>query len=250
MAGSVGEVIGELSAIIDEAKAANSRLGYFPALYRNVTIRVRDGIASGMFEDGPRMARLDVFFANRYLDAYNGWRNGAPISGSWRLAFESAGDFSLAIVQHLLLGISAHINLDLGIATAETAPGLAIGSIYDDFKKISDLLSAMTLGVERQVASVSPLIGLLAAIDSQTPDEVANFNIRVARDLAWVTAREFAVLPKAFWPPAIGTLDTNTEGFGILLRSPGPVVRAALLKIAERETAAPRDVIDVLCAPA
>ena len=75
---TIGEVIAELTAIVEWAKSANSRLGYFPALYRNVTIKVRDGIASGLFEDGPRMERLDVLFASRYLAAFNGWREGKP----------------------------------------------------------------------------------------------------------------------------------------------------------------------------
>jgi Family of unknown function (DUF5995) len=66
-ANNIEEVITALGRIIDEAKGAQSRLGYFPALYRLVTIDVKKGIAAGRFQDGARMERLDVVFANRYL---------------------------------------------------------------------------------------------------------------------------------------------------------------------------------------
>src|SRR5262245_42369321 len=66
---SIGEVIDRLSAIIQWSVVNDSRLGYFPALYRKVTAGVRDGIQQGAFDDGRRMERLDVIFANRYLEA-------------------------------------------------------------------------------------------------------------------------------------------------------------------------------------
>ena len=46
-AASIDEVIEQLDEIINWARDNNSRLGYFAALYRTVTIRVRDGIAAG-----------------------------------------------------------------------------------------------------------------------------------------------------------------------------------------------------------
>src|SRR6202008_4811607 len=97
------------------------RAGYFAALYYKVTSRVRDGIHNGEFEDGARMEKLDVLFASRYLDAYTKWRNGQQPSLSWQTAFESTKRSSVLVLQHLLLGMNAHINLDLGIAAAEVA---------------------------------------------------------------------------------------------------------------------------------
>jgi len=54
-----------LDAIIAECTTERDRLGYFAALYRQVTIRVRDDIAKrDVFEDNERMERLDVTFAD------------------------------------------------------------------------------------------------------------------------------------------------------------------------------------------
>ena len=65
-------MIVRLEAIVDDAVARNSRLGYFAALYLAVTRAVKERVLSGYFQDGPRMDRLDSCFAQRYLDAFDG----------------------------------------------------------------------------------------------------------------------------------------------------------------------------------
>src|SRR5262245_7464543 len=137
---SIDEVVDRLTSIIRWASDNNSRLGYFPALYRKVTIAVRDGIRRGVYDDAQRMERFDVAFANRYLDAFAAFRSGASLSSSWRLAFDSAADFWPIVLQHLLLGMNAHINLDLGIAAAATMRGHDLESIHADFDRINIVL--------------------------------------------------------------------------------------------------------------
>lgn len=66
------------------------------------------------------MEMLDVIFAQRYISAYKNWKEGKPITDSWKIAFDFGKVKNSMIMQHLLLGINAHINLDLGIATLET----------------------------------------------------------------------------------------------------------------------------------
>src|SRR5690242_20695764 len=84
---SIDEVIARLDAIIEQATIDGDKLGLFAVLYRTVTAAVKDGIATGRFEDGPRMERLDVVFANRYLDAFDRYRRGETTTRSWRAAF-------------------------------------------------------------------------------------------------------------------------------------------------------------------
>ncbi len=62
---NIDEVIARLTDIIDISRQESSRQGYFAALYRKVTINVKQGILNGRFEDGARMERLDVNFAVR-----------------------------------------------------------------------------------------------------------------------------------------------------------------------------------------
>src|ERR1700749_2076572 len=117
-ANTIDEVISFLDTIIETCKQHQSRIGYFASLYKAMTIGVKVGIEQGAFENGPRMERLDVAFANRYLDAYTKFSGGQIATHAWMHAFKAAEQTNLSIVQHLLLGINAHINLDLGIAAA------------------------------------------------------------------------------------------------------------------------------------
>ena len=119
----IDEVIKELETITADAIRLNSRLGYFAALYYKVTCKVKQGIESGAFENGPRMEIFDVTFANRYLTAYTQWVNKQynQLSLSWKIAFEMTEQSSILVLQHLFLGMNAHINLDLGVAVATVA---------------------------------------------------------------------------------------------------------------------------------
>ena len=51
----IEEVIAAIQDIIEWSKANASRLGYFAALYKRITIAIKTAIADGGFENGPRM---------------------------------------------------------------------------------------------------------------------------------------------------------------------------------------------------
>ena len=100
---TIDQVIQQLDDIIGRTKRDKSRLGYFAALYRKVTIKVKAGISEDFFEDGERMERLDVIFANRYLEAFEQNQKNIPPTRSWQLAFETAKCWWPIVLQHLLL---------------------------------------------------------------------------------------------------------------------------------------------------
>src|SRR5688500_2209070 len=77
---TIDEVIDQLSAIVEWSIANDSRLGYFAALYRKVTLTVRERAAQSSFEDGARLASLTVTFANRYLAAFAAHAAGKPVT--------------------------------------------------------------------------------------------------------------------------------------------------------------------------
>ena len=108
---TIDQVIQQLDNIIDWSIKSNSRLGYFAALYRKVTLKVRAGISDGYFENGQRMERLDVIFANRYLEAFEQKQKNITPSRSWQLAFDASNHWWPIVLQHLLLAMNAHINL-------------------------------------------------------------------------------------------------------------------------------------------
>jgi hypothetical protein len=104
---TIDEVLEQLDEIVDLARHEKSRLGYFAALYHNVTIKLNEGILAGSFEDGAHMERLDAAFANRYLDAFDRYHRGEDLSKCWRPSFRAAQIWHPIVLQHLLLGINA-----------------------------------------------------------------------------------------------------------------------------------------------
>jgi len=99
-ANGIDDVLRILDGILADCKAASDPLGYFPALHRQVTLTVKQGIATGFFADGPRMDRFDALFANRYFAAYEAFRSGGSPSKSWQVAFQStqSGQLILALL--------------------------------------------------------------------------------------------------------------------------------------------------------
>lgn len=247
---NIDEVIATLAGIIDDARANGSRLGSFAALYRRVTQSVKDGISAGRFQNGPLMERLDVAFANRYLDAVAQFQSGRQTTRSWAVAFQAARDPFPLILQQLLTGMNAHINLDLGIATAAAAPGDQLPGTQAGFDQINAVLASLVGTVEKEIAEVSPAIGLLEELGMRTETTIINFDLTKARDLAWFHAQRLAVTPPNEIGAVIDELDLAVAAFGELVAHPGPVIDAALAPIRLVESDNIRRVIDVLASPA
>jgi len=232
---TIDEVIDRLDAIVENAYNARSRLGYFPALYRKVTVKVKEGIQNDFFADGPRMERLDVIFANRYLAAYDDYQRGRPVTRSWQVAFDTTKRWWPIVIQHILLGINAHINLDLGIAAARTGPGDAIGGLEDDFGRINDILGSLVDEVEDQLGRVWPFLRVLDWVGGRTDEEVVRFSMGKARDEAWKFAKELAPLEEGEQSEAIDRKDRRIADLGKFVRSPGPLIGSVtrLIRLAE-----------------
>lgn len=216
---SIEEVLIRMDQIVSACQKQESRIGYFAILYRQVTRRVRDGILAGEFEDNPRMEKLDILFAKRFIDAYERWISGQKTTESWRLAFEASKNSNHLILQHLFLGINAHINLDLGIAASETMDGKELQEIKGDFDKINSVLSELVDGVKANISIVSPIFGWLIPLAKGKDEMLLNFSIQVARDGAWKYAGEYHTDPnKAF---QIEDRDKNISALAKKLINPG-----------------------------
>lgn len=189
---TIEEVIAELESIITSETNAKSNLAFFPTLYKKVTERIQLGIENKEFEDNPRMERLDVIFASRYINAYRQFKAGQQPTLSWKIAFEAASNRKFLIMQHLLLGINAHINLDLGIAVSQTMGSDGnLSEIKNDFDRINEILATMVAGVEDDIGKVSPIFYLLEKIGKGKEDALVNFSIQLARDGAWRFANRY-----------------------------------------------------------
>ena len=187
---TIEAVIARLEAIMDDCARSGNRLGFFAALYHKVTCRVRDGILAGEFEDNARMERLDVLFANRYIHAWDRFRSGAGPTAAWDVCFRAAQKRRMLVIQHLLLGMNAHINLDLGIAAVEAAGPGGLKAIRKDFNAINGILAMLSGDVMSSLRRVSPLLSLLGLHATRYNSILIQFSLSNARDGAWCFAED------------------------------------------------------------
>ncbi len=191
---TIDEVINELEEIISECEKSNNPLGYFAALYQKVTIKVKEGIESNFFDDGSRMEKLDVIFAKRYIDAYYAWQKGEAVTKSWQKAFEISNNYWPIVLQHLLIGMNAHINLDLGIAATEVSKNKNIDDLQDDFNRINDILSSLVNEVQNNLSEIWPTLKKILQKTNKADDFLVDFSMKLARDGAWKFAKKTVLI--------------------------------------------------------
>lgn len=246
VAATIDEVLAQLDFHIARFREEKDRNGYFAVLYRNVTQKVKEGIAAGRFQDGPRMERLDVNFANRYLSSLNHFLIHEDASNCWSVAFRAAHLWPPLILQHLLLGMNAHINFDLGAAAAITCPGDELASLEHDFNEINVILKSMIDDVQNKIALVSPWMGLLDRVGGRTEEMICGFCLTEARDIAWDWAKRLSYLTPAQMNLELQKLDQEIAFIAKPIRNPGWLIRSALIPIRIAETKSVRKIIDAL----
>jgi hypothetical protein len=228
---TIDEVILQLEKIIAYCEANNSCAGYFAVLYHKVTCRVKECIANKNFEDGIRMEKLDVVFASRYLSAFYSWLGSKPTSQSWKVAFDAYADNSALVMQHLLLGMNAHINFDLAIATGLVMKGQLLDGIHNDFNTINGILGSMVDNVEDCLTKVNPLLRLLDLHVFKYDEMLVNFSIETARDGAWSFAEELSNKQNADYETCISARDQRIGQLGASIAKPHGLLLKFIVKI-------------------
>lgn len=144
------------------------RRAIFADAYATMTSGMVEAIQRGEFGDCAWVDRLLHRFADYYFDAIDLYESGGECPQVWRHALGAAAAADLHPLQHLFLGINAHINYDLAFALAD---------VLDDWDLLDDprrnhrhsdhdavnLIIARTVDVVQSqvVEPLSPAMGLL-----------------------------------------------------------------------------------------
>jgi hypothetical protein len=217
----IAAVAAELTA---RARAASDARGYFAAMYARVTRQVAARIEDGGFEDPARMERFAVRFARYYLDALP--PGTGPRPRCWQATLDVTADDSLLIVQHLLLGINAHVNHDLALTVVDIADDAgALAPIRTDFDAINAILAATQQGVLRDLHTVARWVNTAACVGG---GQIFNFSLEVARDQAWSAAERMYPLGAAERAAHRAELDRLVSVLAYLITQPKLWARPAL----------------------
>lgn len=226
--------------MIVTCKTNSSPEGYFAALYRLVTIKVKEGIANDFFEDGPRMEQLDVVFANRYLTAFQSYHDQQLVTKSWKQAFDLSAQYWPIVIQHLLIGMNAHINLDLGIAAAQIMSDKDINKLQGDFNRINQVLSSLVQKVQIDLTEIWPMLKLVLRLTGKVDNFVTDFSMKLARDGAWKFAKALSEMPASKQAEFIQLRDLKVSDKSRLITNPGFLIGSCfkLVRLGERGTVA------------
>ncbi len=221
---TIDGVVRVLDEIIDDCLIKKSRLGYFAALYRRVTVGVRRRVDNGLYVDGSRMERLDVRFAQRYIDAYFRQRRGQRPTEAWAYAFAAGRDDRPIVLQHLLLGMNAHINLDLPIASARILDNHDPEGFKQDFHAVNDLLGALIDEIQDEIATAGLWMKVVDVLGGPVDEALCSLFLSRARSSAWQRAQTLHALPPDERPEVIRRYDRNTHQIARRIYAPDSTI--------------------------
>jgi Family of unknown function (DUF5995) len=221
----IAETAKELRAL---ALAAGDASGYFPALYSRVTERIGASIEAGAFQDGPGLDRFATQFASHYIAAAH---DHVRCPKCWQASWNVAADPRLLIVQHLLLGINAHVNYDLPRAVVEVADERGdLLSIRHDFDAVNDVLAATYVDVVKDLDRVSRWVNSASRLGG---GHAFNFSLTLARARAWQAATAMYPLPAEGRSAYSDQLDQLVSVLAFQITRPAPFLRP-LVSLARR----------------
>lgn len=188
---TVDEVAIALAGVESVCLPLRDRRGVFATAYLAITRAIEREILAGGFNDAEWATRYLVCFGNLYRRAFLAWGSGTPASTpkSWGIAFDAARTGTGFVIQHLLLGINAHINHDLALALDEVGIDRDRPAKYQDHARVNAVLEAATAALKLEVSGkYAPILERLDWIAGRLDDDIVRFSIPKARDHAWSCA--------------------------------------------------------------
>lgn len=165
--------------------------GVFATAYLHITRSLQKSILDQQFKNNPWTEKYLVRFGDLYRIAliYYDRSRPADVPKSWQISFEAADRKEGFIIQHLLMGINAHINHDLAIALYDVGIKSNQADKYDDHNRVNNILEDATEGLKNEVSSkYAPILRRLDRAAGTMDDRLIQFSIPKAREHAWTFA--------------------------------------------------------------
>lgn len=173
--------------------SADSR-AIFLNCYMLMTDNMLTALEQGEFADREWVGRLLHRFADYYFDALDAYERDAPLTPSvWRQAHQIARQGDALVLQHLMLGVNAHINYDLVFTLAELLQPewAALDTAqrrqrYADHSHVNTVIARTIDTVQDQVITrLAPAFFLVDRLLGRADEWAATRLISTWRDAVW-----------------------------------------------------------------
>jgi hypothetical protein len=192
------DVHGRMQILADRWEAKDDKRCIFLGCYTLMTGNMLAALDRDEFHDSPWVRQLLTHFAKYYFDALDAFeRNDAATPAVWRVAHEAAATHRTMTLQHLFLGVNAHINFDLALTVVDMLenewqhmPPEQRRKRYEDYCMVNEIIARTIDEVQDQVIRRhSPALGLVDALLGRLDERVIVHQIAKWREQVW----EFAV---------------------------------------------------------
>ena len=186
-----------MQALIAHWEAHSDRRCIFLDCYCRMTSNMQAALTAQRFHDQEWVGRLLHRFAAYYfeaLDAYEGANGHSPVV--WQLTHDVALQEEASVLQHLLLGVNAHINYDLALALRDllspewdTLSPAARQLRYEDHLLVNQIIAETIDAVQDKVIERhDPGLDLIDRLLGPVDERAIAHIITRWRDDVWETA--------------------------------------------------------------
>lgn len=227
----IDALIERMEALLEPLRAADDPRQYFHAVYLRTTTAVAGAIKGGGFIDPGWAERWDVTFADLYLDALEAAMSGGQPTRPWQIAFGAPTD--LPALNHVLLGMNAHINFDLPqalvmvITDDEFGTPALMAKREADHRAIDRVLAARVAAEDDEAVSASGPGSMLDRLLRPLNRRGTQRFLRESREKVWANAIMLSQArrqgPEAY-AAVLAELEELSAAKVSALTAPGPVL--------------------------
>lgn len=206
-------VTAHMQALIAHWEDSDDRRCIFLDCYCSMTGNTLDALTQNRFHDREWVNRLLHRFAHYYFEALAAYEQPeGQTPAVWQLTYDAGRRDELSVLQHLLLGVNAHINYDLALALRDLlAPEWAtlspdeVRRRYEDHLLVNQIIAETVDTVQDEVVErYAPALDLVDKLLGPVDE--------------WATARVIGKWRDEVWENALALLAAENEQAEIQIR--------------------------------
>jgi len=198
--------LAQMQSYLDQWEPLSDRRAIFLSCYSRMTRNTLASLDNGIFLDPHWVESLLDRFADYYFVAVKAFESDPQSSPAvWQQTFGAASDPRIRVVQHLILGVNAHINYDLVLALIDMLdpewqafPESQRLKRYADHCQINQIIASTIDEVQDEVLEhYSPAMDLIDRAFGRLDELIIARLLSAWRDQVWKQVMRWVDLPSA-----------------------------------------------------